>query len=209
MKHFPDDAWIDFVRGVASPDRVKQLKSHLDACAKCREVHGLWHAVFQIARREERYQPNENATRQAKAMFGFRPGRNSPKRAAARLIFDSFRTALTEGVRSQHPTARRQLQYQFGTLLIDIELSRGFGRSDSTTLLAGHISNRDQAREVRDCRVFLVRGNSLTAQTKTSPLGEFHFEFVNDKECELLVELESNEVFLLSLPDVIAGPSRK
>lgn len=207
MMHIPDEAWIDFVRGLSPPRRTAELKRHVDECAKCRETHRLWRAVLEIAQKEEEYRPSEQATRRAKALYGLRYARKPLSRMRARLIFDSFREPLTEGVRNSHITTRRQLQYELGPLLIDIELSRESGGSESATWLAGHVSNRDDA--VSHCRVVLVRGKRFTAQTNVSRVGEFHFELGDGKTWKLLFELEAQRIVTLSLPDMNSRPASR
>jgi len=202
MKHFSEDAWIDFVRGTTTPRKAAELKSHLDECEECRRISGVWDAVLEILRREQEYRPSNDATRVVKAMLGLRRALESLGRKKADLIFDSFRTPLVAGVRNSHMSLQRQLQYEFGPILIDVELSKGPGRSEHQILLSGQISTRDEGQGVKDCRVFLVRGKRFVAQTKCSRLGEFHFECADSTNWRLLIDLGRQEVIQALLPDI-------
>jgi len=200
MKHFSDDVWIDFARGKASPSKAAELKRHLDQCAKCRTISGLWSAVIEIIRREEEYRPSDHAIRWAKAMYGLRHAPESLNGKEADLIFDSFRAPLIAGVRNSHMPSQRQLQYESGPILIDIELSKESGRAEKSISLSGQISTRDEAQDVNDCRVFLIRGKRFTAQAKCSRLGEFHFDFADGKNWRLLINVGTQEIIQLLLP---------
>jgi hypothetical protein len=202
MKHISDDSWIDFARGKASSSKEAELKRHLDECAKCRRSFELWSAVIEIVRREEEYRPSDDATRCAKAMYGLQDALESLTGKKADLIFDSFRAPLIAGVRKSHTPSQRQLQYEFGPILIDIELSKESGGSEKSILLFGQISTRDEGQEVNDCRAFLVRGKRVTAQTKCSRLGEFHFDFADGKNWKLLIDVGRQEIIQLLLPEM-------
>jgi putative zinc finger protein len=202
MKHFSDEAWIDFARGTTSPRKAAELKRHLDECSKCRSISGLWNAVLEILRREQEYRPSDHAIRSAKGMYDLHRALQSLSGEKADLIFDSFQTPLLAGVRNSQMPSQRQLQYEFGPMLIDIELSEEFGESETPILLSGQISTRDESQSVNDCRVFLIRGKRFIAQTKCSRLGEFHFDFADGMNCKLLIDLDNREVIQLLLPDM-------
>jgi putative zinc finger protein len=201
MKHFSDDAWIDFARGTTSERKAAELKRHLDECAQCRSISGLWGAVLEILRREQAYRPSDHAIRSAKGMYALERALQSLSGEKADLIFDSFRTPLLAGVRNSHLPSQRQLQYEFGPILIDIELSKEFGGSDPI-FLSGQISSRNESQSVNDCRVFLMRGKRFISQTKCSRLGEFHLDFADGMDWKLLIDLGEREVIQLLLPDI-------
>ena len=96
--------------------------------------------------------------------------------------------------------SQRQLQYESGPILIDIELSKESGRAEKSISLLGQISTRDEAQDVNDCRVFLIRGKRFTAQAKCSRLGEFHFDFADGKNWKLLINVGTQEIIQLLLP---------
>jgi hypothetical protein len=204
MKHFSDEAWIDFARGVASSSKVAELNLHLNQCTECRRISELWSAVMEIARRDEEYRPSETATRSAKAMFGLSRALENPTRAKAHLIFDSFRSPLTAGIRNSNIASQRQLQYEFGPIMVDIEINQDPGGEN---FLSGQISSREEDRHVDNCRVFLIRGRRFTAQMRCSRLGEFDFDLTDGRNWKLLIE--APEIILLSLPDVISRQRKR
>src|SRR5439155_22901649 len=149
----------------------------------------------------EKYRPSDDATRRAEAMYGLRHVLELTGKEAD-LIFDSFRAPLIAGVRKSHMPSQRQLQYEFGPILIDIELSKESHGTEKSILMLGQISTRDDGQEVNDCRVFLIRGKRVTAQAKCSRLGEFHFDFADGKNWKLLIDVGTQEIIQLLLPDM-------
>src|SRR5438046_10621509 len=101
--------------------------------------------------------------------------------------------------------ATRQLQYRCGSLLIDIDLRKQSQAVESLVLLMGQILNADNPGErVKDFRVFLSQGKRFTAQTKSSPLGEFRFEFDVGKNWKLFVKIEGVPVIQVILHELTA-----
>jgi len=74
----------------------------------------------------------------------------------------------------------------------------------------GQILNADKPdQRVKDFRVLLLRGKRITAQTNSSPLGEFRFELADAKNWKLLFEVEGQEVIPISLgTDMTVGGNK-
>src|SRR5437870_10985983 len=76
-------------------------------------------------------------------------------------------------------------------------------RKADEVLVMGQILNADKPdQRVKDFRVLLLRGKRITAQTNSSPLGEFRFELADAKNWKLLFEVEGQEVIPISLPEL-------
>ena len=105
--------------------------------------------------------------------------------------------------------ATRQLQYRSGSLLIDIDLTKESHGAEGPILLMGQILNAENPdQQVKDLRVFLLRGKRVKAQTTPSPLGEFRFELDDGKNWKLSFEIEGQEVIPISLPELTSRPTR-
>src|SRR5262247_663463 len=98
MKHFTDEIWLDFARGLLPSPKMELLQRHLDeGCETCKGVCNIWKAVVQVVSREINHEPAESAVRIAKAAFpDTRRAKLLPGQAKmARLLFDSFRDPAT------------------------------------------------------------------------------------------------------------------
>ena len=77
---------------------------------------------------------------------------------------------------------------------------------ESPVLLMGQILNADNpGQRFKDFRVFLSQGKRFTAQTKSSPLGEFRFEFDGGKNWKLFFKIEGRPVIPVILPELTAA----
>ena len=206
VKHISTEAWVDFARGLPPPQKADQMKHHLEGCKKCRKAYDMWRAVAGAVSRERKYRPSETAVQRTKEMFALREVWGPVgRKARSRLIFDSFLQPLPSGVRNSMD-ATRQLQYRFGSLLIDIDLRKQSQAVESPVLLMGQILNADNpGQRFKDFRVFLSQGKRFTAQTKSNPLGEFRFEFAGGKNWKLFFKIEGRPVIPVSLPELTAA----
>ena len=101
MRQFATETWIDYARGLAPAEQAGVIQEHLDRnCAPCRAAFQVWRKVAEALLNERSYEPPEHAVRIIRAAF--QPQAGLPgipnKAAVARLIFDSFRQPLAEGV---------------------------------------------------------------------------------------------------------------
>ena len=206
MKHISTEAWVDFARGLLPHQEGDQMKHHLEGCKKCRRAYAMWRAVAGAVSRERKYRPGETAVQRAKEMFALREVWGPVgRKARARLIFDSFLQPLPKGVRNSMD-ATRHLQFRSGSLLIDIDLRKQSQAVESPVLLMGQILNADNpGQRFKDFRVFLSRGKRFTAQTNSSPLGEFRFEFDGGKNWKLFFKIEGRPVIPVILPELTAA----
>jgi hypothetical protein len=209
MKHFSIETSVDFARGLLQPQKADEMKHHLEGCEKCRESYDMWRAVVEAGRMAKKYRPSEGAVQRAREAFGLREAwRRFGRKTRAQLIFDSLLQPLPEGVRNSMDTTR-QLQYRYGSLLIDIDLTKESHAPESPIFLMGQVLNADKPdQRVKDFRVLLLRGQRFTTQTNSNQLGEFRFELADAKNWKLLFEIEGQEVIPLSLPKLTSRPAR-
>jgi hypothetical protein len=128
MEHFPEQVWIDFVRGIpgikAGRSEKTQgradLQAHLaSGCKECMETLGFWKKLNRVAARESGYCPPENVVRLAKVAFAARRLGGLADAAEASLVFDTFKQLLPAGVRSA-AAAPRQMVYEAEGLTVDL-----------------------------------------------------------------------------------------
>jgi hypothetical protein len=209
MKHFSTETWVDFALGLSPSQQANEMKNHLEGCEKCQESYDLWRGVVAASRREKKYRPSESAVQRAKEAFDLRGvWRSFERKPRARLIFDSFLQPLREGVRNSM-AAKRQLQFRSGRLLIDIDLTKESQGPEGPIFLMGQVLNAGEPEQrVKDFRVLLLRGKRFTAQSNSSPFGEFRFELGGAKNWKLLFEIEGQDVILISLPELTSRPAK-
>lgn len=173
MKHFSLTEWADFARRVVGSDGKGAMQAHLDSgCTQCGEALRTWKRVREIARRERSYEPPESATRTVKSLLPIhgRPG----KASLVRLLFDSFQSPATAGVRST-VTTYRQMLYGVGTYRIDLRMEPQM--DSDRVLLVGQILNAvDPVKTGAQIPVTLLCGSRILAKSQTNALGEFHLE---------------------------------
>jgi hypothetical protein len=203
MKHFTDETWFDFARGVLPSTNVKILQQHLDeGCEECNRICRIWREVVQVVRREADYEPAESAIRVIKAAFPeTRLTKLLPGQAKiARLLFDSFRDPATAafGVRTTS-TRARQMLHRAGSWTIDLRLESEAGRRLS---VAGQVlrSGPKPASEV-SMEVILMSGETLLAQTSTNPFGEFWLECEHQKDLHVYLDVAGCRPVGIALPD--------
>jgi len=113
-----------------------------------------------------------------------------------RLIFDSFRSPVTTGVRGLSPGVR-QLAYEYKSAVIDlsIEFPEGFGR----TSIAGQVLYGERKGASDGLSVLLVSGVGTLARTATNQFGEFHLEFDSADAVSLEIRLGERSWVLVPL----------
>lgn len=176
--HYEIGEWVDFVRGVVSPELRKKMQGHLNAgCEECGEVAGLFLRIAEQAIEDSRSEVPDYVVRNLRALYSLqRPEevRLLP-RTIARLVFDSFREPVVAGVRSQQSVAH-QLMYVAGAYCVDLRLEREPGSKH--VLMVGQIANREGgARGVVEVPVFLLSRNFVVNKTATNKFGEFAMEY--------------------------------
>lgn len=205
MKHFSLIEWVDFVRGLVTPEQRQSMQNHLDqSCSSCGKTVRLWMSVSEFARHEATYKPPPNAVRIAQSLLvPLRLGlRETQRIQLARLSFDSFDRPLPQGVRG-FDEAPRQLMYQFGDVFIDMRCEAR-SQLNEMVLTGQVVDSRKPSGGVPGIPVFLVGPGDTLFETTTNQLGEFHFHLQATGHIKLLVRLDDAALLLL-LPDMELG----
>jgi hypothetical protein len=200
-RHFPDEAWVEMVRGFASTDQIRDMQRHLDeGCQQCSEKYALWQLVKAAQDAEPRYEPPEYAVRAVVNAFPL--SRKLPFLSAvaalAELLFDTRLDPLPAGVRGNKESARHLL-HRSGDLFVDIRLESGGGK---LTSLTGQILYKDApSKTTSGSGVLLVRDeDQLLMQAAANQAGEFHFDFEYSTGLKLYLEAPGGELVSVPLP---------
>ena len=203
MNHFAIEDWADFARGLASADRKGAMQMHLDnGCGKCAGVVSLWQEILDLAAGESSYQPPESAVRTIKVSYVLEGLRKTFPRGAqiAKLVFDSFRQPLPEGIRNLGPRAR-QFLYRAGKFAIDLRLDSG---PDRASLVGQVLDSTRPDQGVADVPVTLFKSRTRVLKTVTNRLGEFHFEFEDPNGLRVWIGVDQERPVFINLLELEA-----
>lgn len=206
MTHFKDAQWVNYVRGIATPESQRSMQQHLSSgCAECLETEKLWSEVYSGAQREADYTPPEDAVRLAKASFmPVDPEKTSALGQIAELIFDSISQPLAPAFRGGVETVgsgARTLLYQSGDIRVDMWVE---GRSPNRLNVMGQVLNLHESDQmVSKAKIVLLEGERSLARTATNELGEFQLEFRlhDDMRLSIEVALGRNVIIPLEILD--------
>jgi hypothetical protein len=203
MKHFSEEEWADFVRGVGPAELASELQRHLDSgCKKCLKSIAMWRSILDIARDEAGPPPPESAVRGAEACYGLYRGWESPSTVPtlAELVFDSFRQPVPAGARSS-VTSGRQLLYESDG--VDIDIRTHFDTDANRVFLAGQVLDSSNPNaNMKDISVMLVDEREMLTQTVTNASGEFQLEFDRRQNAWLKIDRREQHPIVMVLGDL-------
>ncbi len=115
----------------------------------------------------------------------------------ARLLLDTFLEPLPAGIRGSQ-SGTRQLVYETESLTADMAFERS---PDSTrTALLGQIMRNEPKIPVNGVPVVLKSRKGPLGLKMTNEVGEFYFEFQNERSVNLEIEVSPNDWVLLISP---------
>lgn len=197
MSHFSMQNWMDFVRGVASPEQTAAMRRHLDGtCEQCHNLMETWKFVADFGAREHSFEPPADVVRYVKSCHTLRRGPDAAPRFVnvARLIFDSLGQPLPAGIRGSGP-AVRHLLFKSGSFLLDLRLEPQ-PRSRNVCLVGQVLDSAKAAGTVQQLPVSLQAETAKLIETKSNTFGEFQLEF----------EMADNLMLVVGLDDAIVVP---
>ena len=202
QKHFTDERWSDYVRGVLPAAETGPINDHLEAgCELCQGSFRLWRTVAEVAHNEARNEVPDGHLRTSLASYIEWWRRNLlPQRARmARLAFDSLFEPLPVGVRSEGPSPRRILG-RAGQWSLDLRFDPSAGNH---LFLTGQILGPDQPHaEQVGLPVLLMSTDTLLAETAANQFGEFQLQFERANGLRIYAELPGRRPIGMSLPDL-------
>ena len=180
-RHFSDELWADFVRGIGDEAARKEMQAHLDsACTECQVSHRWLEAIVRFAVAERQSEVPDAVERQAHLIHG---ATSRPRwietweKITAQLIKQAALTWQPAGVRSPGagPEAAGRMLFRAGDYLVDLQVetpSSGNGHE-----IVGQIANEQEQGENLDGIIveMVVPGRTLR-ETATNRFGEFVIE---------------------------------
>lgn len=116
----------------------------------------------------------------------------------ARLVLDTFLQPLPAGIRNLQPDTR-QLVYEAPALTADISFESA-SNSARITLLGQVLRTKEPQIPFNGVSVVLKSRNGPLNVSMTNEVGEFSFEFQNERTVSLEIEVSPNEWVLLITP---------
>lgn len=189
MKHFSEQVWADFVRGVGSLPTNRDVEAHVaSGCPDCVTAVGMWRKVSAIAANEASLTPPDHAVRMVKLEFAASQPAQSRPWTIATLLLDSLSQPLTAGVRSGASDSR-QLMFEAEGTMVDLVLDT---RTQSGTVsLVGQVVDKGGTRVApRQVSVTLwTETGQPLAEATANEFGEFQLEFATRERLRLSVEI--------------------
>ena len=189
MKHFSEQVWTDFVRGVGPSKKNAEIDAHVaSGCADCVGAVGMWKKVQSIASNEPSFTPPDHAVRMVKLEFAAGQSLRLSPWIMARLVFDSMNQPLTAGVRSG-ASESRQVAFEAEGTMVDLVLDT---RPQSGTIsLVGQVVDKGVAKIApRQIAVIAwTEAGQPLARTAANEFGEFRLEFAAQDRLRLSVEI--------------------
>lgn len=197
--HFSDEIWTDFVRGVASTPKAREIQTHLsDGCTDCLDGRDLWDGLRLAGINEMTYAPPNGLVRQLKLQFTSATFGSSAE--AVMPVFDSFLQALP-GFRSGSAIPR-QLLYEGEGVTVDLRLEQP--PRSRTIFATGQVLNkRIPHSTLSEGRITLwtMRGLPIV-ETTPNAQGEFQLEFEAQENLHLSIALCGYNPLRIVLPQL-------
>jgi hypothetical protein len=189
VKHFSEEVWADFARGVGPSETIREIETHIaGGCLACATACGMWRKVYSIAAHELSFTPPDGVVRMVKLEFATTQSPQPSPWMLARLVFDSLGQPLTSGVRSG-ASESRQLMFDAEDTMVDLVLDT---RPQSGTIsLVGQVIDKGGAKVApRQVAVILwTETGQPLAETSANEFGEFQLEFAAQDRLRLSVQI--------------------
>jgi hypothetical protein len=189
VKHFSEQVWADFVRGIAQAQTGREIEAHIaTGCQDCGATRSLWAKLYSIASNEPSFTPPDHVVRMVKLEFANRQAPQPNPWTLAELVFDSLSQPLTAGVRSGASDSR-QLMFESEQTMLDMVLDAH--PQSGTISLIGQVVDKGGAKVApRKVAVTLwTETGQPLAETSANEFGEFHMEFAAQERLRLSVEI--------------------
>lgn len=189
MKHFSEQGWADFVRGVGPSKSNREIADHIaSGCVDCTTSVGVWRKVHAIALNEASLTPPDDVVRLARVEFAARQVPQAVPWTMAKLVFDSLSQPLTAGVRSG-ASESRQLMFEAEGTMVDLFLDHE--PQGGTVSLVGQVVDKKGARIApRQVAVIVwTESGQALAETSSNEFGEFQMEIAPQERLRLSIEI--------------------
>ena len=190
-KHIPLSEMDDVLSGATTMDDA--MKTHLSGCSNCRSEMRWLESLWGFGKKEQNAEPPDWAV--SNAINVFQQERPNlvifAKETVAKLVYNSFREPLPDGVR-QGELPTRQTLYQADGLQLDIKIQL----SDEKGAIIGQVLGEDVAETPQRLRVDLNQEGESVRSSETNDGGEFIFEDLPQGTYEILISFPGRLVML-------------
>jgi hypothetical protein len=201
VRHFSDERWSDYVRGLSPAREAVAIERHVnEGCDSCNKRLRFWRMLATDAGDEFRDEPPLAVVRVSQAAYAaWRRQYLLPKRATlARLIFDSMRDPLPAGVRGGSLRARRLVE-RTGQWIVDLRLEPESGKR---IFLTGQVlKSGKHSTTPADFPILLMRADTLLTETVANRFGEFQLQFDWEKGLRIYIDTPRRRPVEIELPD--------
>jgi hypothetical protein len=190
-KHFSDEQWADFVRGVAAEVVGRDMQVHLDSgCSVCRAAFQWLNIFARAALAEKEIEVPDRLVQEAREIFVASPARSHWTEAweaiSAELIQHVGLSWQPAGVRASAAMAAStggRMLFRAGDYVVDLQLDPP--SSGSGGEIVGQIAN-DRVQENLDGVIVevIVPGRTVS-ETATNRFGEFVIEYSQNRNATL------------------------
>jgi hypothetical protein len=213
MKHFRDEDWLDYVRGLSPPRQRAAIEQSLsEGCEHCMKLFNFWRKTVEVAVRDSGYQVPDEAIETATEAYAIWSQRYRLQATArrSRRVFDSFLQPAMAGFRGSDTASRRVIQ-RSGRWIIDLRLE---SEGNNRVSMAGQVLQTGEWTGTPAAgAVCVMNGEELLDRTKANQFSEFQLQFRIARNLKLYVEIEGERPILVNLPETIemnpqdTGPS--
>jgi hypothetical protein len=203
MKHFQDEEWLDYVRGVSPPDQRAAMEQTLkEGCKHCQKLFNFWRTTVEVGVRVAGDNVPDEAIGIGLAAFAThsRICRFQATARRSRTLFDSFLRPALAGVRGSE-TGSRRLVKRTGRWIVDLRLENAGNNRMSMAgqvLQAGEWTGAPSAKEA-----WVMEGDKILARTAANQFSEFQLQFTRASNLRLFIEIEGERPILINLPESI------
>jgi hypothetical protein len=205
MSHFSVTEWVDFARGLMSPEKANLMRVSAETCDECKSSSMLWGHVYELLSREQNYEPSTPSLESVKNLF--------PDEAPvpwllkfadfATVVFDSFVQPALVGVRSS-ARASRQITVESGTFVVDLQIE-----SDTVqhrySLTGQILANGNSIAQVGGAEVVLLSPEQVMQKTRANEMGEFCLDFSYGENLRLFIDIKGERGVGVMLPKLDNG----
>jgi hypothetical protein len=200
MSHFSTIEWVDFARGVASPESANLMETSANACDECGSSARFWGQVYELLKRQGEYQPAPSLVQSIKAAFSGDEAVPWWKKVTefASLVFDSALAPALAGVRSA-AKSNRQITVESGAFVVDLQLE-----SDSVrrrySLTGQILGNGESMVKIEGAEVVLLSPDKIVQKTHANDMGEFCLDFAHGDQLRLFIDIKGERGVGIILP---------
>jgi hypothetical protein len=200
MSHFSAIEWVDFARGLISPDRANAMRASAQVCEECRSSFNFWGHVYELLNREGEHQPSTEVLQNVIDAFAEQTAVPWWAKITdfATIVFDSFLQPALAGVRSSERTTR-QITVESGAFVVDLQVESATVQHQY--LLTGQIlTSGNSTGKINGAEVVLLSPDRVVQKTRVNELGEFWFDFSYGENLRLFIDIKGERGVGIMLP---------